>query len=106
MTRALLIGIDSYQTFPKLLGCMNDAVALSPLFSKHSDGSPNFSCNALLSSRGPVGRRDIVTAINTTLGTKSDVALIYFAECFGAWDQRPTFKANLEESFKLRRTVP
>ncbi|HEV7594140.1 MAG TPA: caspase family protein [Gemmatimonadaceae bacterium] len=30
----------------------------------------------------------------------------YLAECFGAWDQRPTFKANLEESFELRHTAP
>jgi hypothetical protein len=30
----------------------------------------------------------------------------YLAECFGAWDQRPTFKANLEESYELRQTAP
>lgn len=30
----------------------------------------------------------------------------YLAECFGAWEQRPTFKANLEDSFELRRTKP
>jgi len=30
----------------------------------------------------------------------------YLAECFGAWDQRPTMKANLDDSCILRQIAP
>ncbi len=227
MKRALLIGIDAYDSFPTLSGCVNDVNAMEPLLARHANGDPNFMCRTLVSGDAPVTRRMILQALTDTLAAGAEVALVYFAghgialtndvglassdgdatepgiplsqvlgkvqsspvkqiivildcchaggggssgmfganiavlrdglalmaaagaaqtametpdgrgqfsfylcgaldggaadatgkvtlagvyayiaECFGAWDQRPTFKANLDEAFDLRRTTP
>lgn len=41
MRRALVVGIDAYETCP-LSGCCNDAEAMKEMLSRHEDGSPNF----------------------------------------------------------------
>ena len=40
--RALLVGIDVYDSFPRLGGCANDVDALRPLLERHDDGRRNF----------------------------------------------------------------
>lgn len=79
MKRALLIGIDEYKDLPRLTGCVNDVKAIAPLLEKNADGSPNFDCQALLGGRDPVGRKNILSAINDLFGPGPDVALFYFA---------------------------
>ncbi len=44
MKRALLVGIDSYDKFGDLAGCVNDVEAIAPLLARNEDGGVNFQC--------------------------------------------------------------
>ncbi len=79
MKRALLIGIDAYDNYSDLGGCVNDVQALEPLLARNEDGSPNFNCQSHISNGGRVTRRDIIYSIDALLAPGADVALLYFA---------------------------
>jgi len=79
MKRALLVGIDSYDNFDPLEGCVNDVVALTPLLARHEDASLNFDCHTLTSVGGSVDRDDLIYALDELLAPGADVALFYFA---------------------------
>ncbi|MBY5370466.1 caspase domain-containing protein [Rhizobium leguminosarum] len=57
--RALIVGIDRYDTYPPLSAAVSDAEAMADILSKNGDGSPNFGCR-LLTSPG----REAVTRAN------------------------------------------
>jgi hypothetical protein len=50
--RALLVGIDDYQSASRLTGCVADARCLGELLERHADGSPNYECRVLTSAGG------------------------------------------------------
>lgn len=79
MKRALLVGIDKYQSMPLLKGCENDVKALTPLLSRNEDDSPNFSCVSKTSAEGTVSRKRLLDALNALLKSGADFALFYFA---------------------------
>ena len=79
MKRAVLVGIDDYQNFPPLRGCVNDVNALLPLLETNEDGGPNFECHAHTSPAEYIGRRQLLEAIDTLVGPGPEVALFYFA---------------------------
>jgi hypothetical protein len=79
MKRALLVGIDTYDSFNDLYGCANDVHALTPLLARHEDDSPNFECRAYASDTRRIDRRDLLEAIDSALAPGADVALLYFA---------------------------
>jgi len=79
MERALLIGIDEYQNFSDLGGCVNDVDALRPLLSRHEDGGTNFECQRRTSLDGPVTRDRMLSDFDALLAGGADVALAYFA---------------------------
>lgn len=79
MKRALLVGIDAYDTFESLSGCVNDVAALLPLVARDEDDSPNFACRALVSSDQRIDRRGLLEAVDDLLTPGADVALLYFA---------------------------
>lgn len=79
MKRALLAGIDRYDRFPALAGCVNDVVALERLLCTNVDGSPNFACRSMRSDADRVERRDLRQAVQALLGPGADLALFYFA---------------------------
>ena len=49
MTRALIVGIDKYDTLPRLTGCVNDAREMRKALESHEDGSNNYDCRLLIS---------------------------------------------------------
>jgi len=51
--RALIVGINEYDSVTHLSGCVRDAQAMEQLLSRNGDGSLNFECR-LLTSPGPV----------------------------------------------------
>lgn len=55
--RALLVGIDRYQNFGSLMGCVADAKAMRELLEIHEDGSPNYECHLLTSGQEVVNRK-------------------------------------------------
>ncbi|MDA8283670.1 MAG: caspase family protein [Actinomycetota bacterium] len=79
MKRALLVGIDDYQNFPSLAGCVNDVTALTPLLARHEDATPNFDCQSLTSASAGVTRDSLLQAIGALVAPGADVALFYFA---------------------------
>ncbi len=79
MKRALLVGIDKYDSFQALGGCVNDVNALAPLLSRNEDGSPNFDCQTRTSTAGRIDRRALLSAVEGLLAPGADVGLLYFA---------------------------
>lgn len=80
MKRAVLVGIDTYDCFNGLSGCVNDVHALQPLLTRNEDASPNFDCRAYTTSNGLiVDRRALLEAIDVLFSPGADVALFYFA---------------------------
>jgi hypothetical protein len=79
MKRALLVGIDDYDRFTSLSGCVNDVEALAPLLGRNDDSSPNFDCQKRTSVTGGVTRDALLGDLEALLGGGVDVALLYFA---------------------------
>jgi hypothetical protein len=81
MRRALVIGIDKYDNYPhaSLKGCANDARRVAEILSRHYDGSPNFSCQCLLSPPNNVMRSVLRKNIELLFQDAPEVALFYFS---------------------------
>lgn len=79
MKRALLVGIDTYDNFNGLTGCVNDVHALAPLLARNHDNSPNFDCRTHTSDSHRIDRHALLVAVDALLGPGADVALFYFA---------------------------
>jgi hypothetical protein len=79
MKRALLVGVDDYDNFDGLSGCVNDVRALEPLFSRNEDGSPNFEVVTRTSGSTRVTRAQLLGDLSALLGPGADIAVFYFA---------------------------
>jgi caspase domain-containing protein len=79
LKRAVLVGIDNYQSLPALRGCVNDVNALLPLLASHEDESPNFECHQCTSPAEYIGRRQLLEAVDTLVAPGADVGVFYFA---------------------------
>jgi len=81
MKKALVIGIDYYQRFSTLHGCVNYAHSMKSVLERHSDGSVNFHVK-LLTGTGPdnfVSRAALRESVQELFSDKSDIAFLYFA---------------------------
>jgi uncharacterized caspase-like protein len=78
MKRALLIGIDTYDNFAPLAGCVNDVNAIKPLLARNEDASLNFHCLEH-THNAKLDRRALLEAIDTLFSPGADVGLLYFA---------------------------
>jgi hypothetical protein len=79
MKRALLVGIDEYDQFQSLDGCVNDVDAIEPLLRRNEDSSPNFDSQKRTNVTGGVTRDALLGDLDSLLGGGADVALLYFA---------------------------
>ncbi|MBY8869351.1 caspase family protein [Streptomyces sennicomposti] len=81
MKRALLVGIDQYDNFTQLGGCVNDVTALHPLLARNEDDSPNLDCRLATAPKTgrPVRRDSLLGMLDDLLSPGSDFALFYFA---------------------------
>lgn len=77
--RALLVGVDEYDNFSPLGGCVNDVLALQPLLERNADGTKNFDCKARTNATDRVTRDSLIADFGELLGGGADVALLYFA---------------------------
>jgi Caspase domain len=75
LRRALLVGIDSYDSFSSLGGCVKDAHRLQPLLAKHENGDPDFACVV----RDTASRDSLVEDVRACVAPGADLALLYFA---------------------------
>ncbi|WP_430644932.1 caspase family protein [Agromyces sp. GXS1127] len=82
MRKALIVGVDYYEHFPNLSGCVNDAYAVKGVLERNADGTLNFPTPRLLAGTGPaqaVSRAELKEAIRELFADDSDIALLYFA---------------------------
>lgn len=78
MRRALLVGIDHYESSP-LTGCVNDATKLAAILSRNADGSPNFQCRTVTSKSEKVSRAVLRRDIEALFDCNCDVVFFFFA---------------------------
>lgn len=81
MRRALVIGIDSYDSVSSLHGCVNDSFAVKAMLDRHADGSVNFGVKHL-AAPGPadqIARDELRDAIEALFSGDGEVAILYFS---------------------------
>lgn len=78
--RALIIGIDQYDHVGQLNGCVNDALKIKDVLSRHEDGRPNYDCRDYVSGEDNYITRSFMRDKWRELfeGYRGD-ALFYFA---------------------------
>jgi len=81
MRKALIVGIDYYEHFNSLRGCVNDAHEMKSVLERNSDGSVNFDVKLLTGtgSAAPVSRVELKANVQDLFRGDSDIALLYFA---------------------------
>jgi hypothetical protein len=82
MRKALIVGIDYYQNFKGLSGCVNDAHAVKAILERHADGTVNFATPRILTGTGPtesVERAELKEAARELFADDAEIALFYFA---------------------------
>lgn len=86
MKRALIVGIDDYQTVSPLNGCVADATALDALLARHADGTVNWRTSLVTSEAGPNAiTRDSLRGVLTVLFANArDTDLLFFFAGHGA----------------------
>jgi hypothetical protein len=82
--RALLVGIDHYQHFPRLTGCVADATAMQQLLHVNHDGSRNFDCRLLVSSDSGFVTRPVLRASWHQLFDDFDEDILFYFSGHGA----------------------
>ncbi len=82
MRKALVVGIDYYDNFTRLHGCVRDAHSVAAALKNHGDGSPNFNVKTLMGT----GKGDIITTkiLSDSIrelfaDNNEEAALFYFA---------------------------
>jgi hypothetical protein len=82
MRKALVIGIDHYDYFGALSGCVRDAHAIANTLERHADGTVNFVTPKLLtrdSVAQAITRKVLRESVTELFDRDSEIALLYFA---------------------------
>ena len=81
MRKALVVGIDCYESIAPLSGCVNDAYAVKGMLERNADGSVNFGCKQIVgnSPQSIVTRTELKEAVRELFAGDGEVALLYFA---------------------------
>lgn len=82
MRKALIVGLDHYEHFPRLGGCVVDARAVGKVLERNHDKSVNFKTPKLLLGDSPqtaIGRRSLKDAVRELFASDAEIALFYFA---------------------------
>ena len=81
MRKALVVGINYYESGSGLFGCIQDACSVKTVLERHGDGSLNFDVHFLTAAKAKdaVSRAALKDAITELFNGESEVALLYFA---------------------------
>ena len=81
MRKALVVGIDYYDSINPLFGCVNDAHSVKAILERNSDGTVNFAVKPLLGTNATdlVTRKELRDCIQELFSDDSDIALLYYA---------------------------
>ncbi|SLM48074.1 Peptidase C14 caspase catalytic subunit p20 [Nitrospira japonica] len=78
---AVIVGIDLYEHYKRLYGCVNDANSVKSVLERHDDGSLNFECKLLTGSSqtNPITKFQLRDSLSQLFMANVDYALFYFA---------------------------
>ncbi len=81
MRKALIVGIDYYDSANQLYGCVEDAHSVKAVLERHDGGTVNFGCKLLTgtSSTERVNRSNLKDSIEELFKDDAEIALFYFA---------------------------
>jgi hypothetical protein len=81
MRKALIIGIDYYDSCPRLRGCVNDAFAMKNVLERDSDGVLNFGVKLMTASDAStsISRRDLKEQVSKLFSDDVEIAFFYFS---------------------------
>jgi Caspase domain len=81
MRKALVVGIDYYNRFPALHGCVHDASSVKSTLDRNGDSSLNFTARLMVSSSpaDAISRAELKRSIIDLFQGASETALLYFA---------------------------
>lgn len=81
MRKALVVGIDHYDSVSSLHGCVNDSFAVKAMLDRHADGSVNFGVKHLTATGAGdlVLRDELRQAVEELFSGDGEIALFYFA---------------------------
>lgn len=78
MRRALIVGIDQYPN-GSLQGCVEDAIRMERVLSRHSDGGRNFDCRVLTAPSDTITRSILREAVTELFRSPADIAFFHFS---------------------------
>lgn len=82
MRKALIVGIDYYERYPKLSGCVNDACAVKAVLERNENGNLNFATPHLRiapNEARAIKKIDLKEAVRQLFDDDAEIALFYFA---------------------------
>jgi len=81
MRKALIVGIDYYESAPLLHGCVNDAYSVKGVLDRNADGTINFGTNILVATNSNtiVTRKVLKDKVIELFDSDSEVSLFYFS---------------------------
>jgi hypothetical protein len=77
--RALLVGVNSYDNFSPLTGCVLDASKMKEALARNYDGSPNYDCRLLTTDTERVTRAYLREVWGQLFDNFADDILFYFS---------------------------
>lgn len=81
MRKALVVGVDYYESISRLHGCVNDSYSVKAVLDRHSDGTKNFDVNLEVSTGKDsfLTRKELKNKVEELFKDKCDIALFYFS---------------------------
>ncbi len=80
--KALIVGIDKYENFSNLTGCIADANSMRELLRRNEDHSANYTCKVMVygeSDPVPITRQSLKVACRELFDFKGGDVLFYFS---------------------------
>lgn len=81
MRKGLVVGINHYEHFSPLYGCVNDAHSAKHILSRNFDGTMNFSIKLMTATEQceSISRSELKDNIRSLFESDGEIALFYFA---------------------------
>ena len=81
MRKALIVGIDYYDSINRLNGCVNDAYSVKSVLERNSDGSVNFGTRLCTASDATtkINRKPLKNLVEELFRDPAEIALFYFS---------------------------
>lgn len=81
MKKALIVGVDYYESIDRLYGCVNDSYSVKSVLERHSDGTINFDIKHMTASdkSTAIYRKELKNNVETLFNDDCEIALFYYS---------------------------